>query len=82
MWFWPIGLRKKEDFPATDDLDTIFPEGLELVPRRFAITHRNRWMVDQADYVVAYVDHNYGGAAQTLKYAKGKGTKQILNLAL
>ncbi len=73
---------KKEEFLLADEPDTIYPEGLEFVPRRFAITHRNRWTVDQADYVVAYVDHGYGGAAQTLRYAKSKGTKIILNLAL
>ena len=66
---------KKEEFLLADEPDTIYPEG-------FAITHRNRWTVDQADYVVAYVDHGYGGAAQTLRYAKSKGTKIILNLAL
>ena len=27
----------------------------KLLPRRFAISHRNRWMVESADVVVAYV---------------------------
>ena len=27
--------------------------GLENVPRRYAISHRNRYMVDKADFVVA-----------------------------
>ena len=44
---------------------TVYPP-LEAVPRRFAITHRNRWMVDVADVVVAYVLHDWGGAATTL----------------
>lgn len=66
---------KKEEFLLADEPDTIYPEGLEFVPRRFAITHRNRWTVDQADYVVAYVDHGYGGAAQTLRYAKSSRSK-------
>ena len=43
---------------------TVYPP-LEAVPRRFAITHRNRWMVDVADVVVAYVLHDWGGAATT-----------------
>lgn len=33
---------------------TVYPP-LETVPRRFAISHRNRWMVESADVVVAYV---------------------------
>ena len=32
---------------------------LETVPRRFAISHRNRWMVESADVVVAYVLHDW-----------------------
>ena len=57
------------------DLDvydgSIYPP-LEKVPRRFAISRRNRWMVDQADMVVAYVIHEWGGAATTLRYAEAK----------
>ena len=51
---------------------TTYPP-LESVPRRYAITHRNRWMVDNADAIVAYVRHGWGGAAQTLERAKKKG---------
>ena len=42
---------------------TVYPP-LETVPRRFAISHRNRWMVESADVVVAYVLHDWGGAAR------------------
>lgn len=51
---------------------TVYPS-LETVPRRFAISHRNRWMADAADAVDAYVLHDWGGAAATLQYAKRKG---------
>lgn len=56
---------------------TEYPE-LENVPKRYAISHRNRYMVDQADVVVAYVTHEWGGAAQTLKLAKRKGKRTII----
>ena len=46
----------------TDMSHTIYPEGLETVPPRYAIDHRNRWMLDQCDYVVTYVRNPYGGA--------------------
>lgn len=55
---------------------TVYPP-LETVPRRFAISHRNRWMVESADVVVAYVLHDWGGAATTLRYAKQKKKKII-----
>ena len=56
---------------------TVYPP-LETVPRRFAISHRNRWMVESADVVVAYVLHDWGGAATTLRCANQK-KKQIIS---
>ena len=47
-----------------DLTNTIYPEGLETVPKRFAISWRNKWMIQQSDVVVTYVNHNFGGAAQ------------------
>ena len=58
------------------DLTTYPP--LETVPKRFAITKRNEWMVQAADVVVAYVLHGWGGAAATLEYAKRKKKRIIL----
>lgn len=46
---------------------TIYPEGLETVPQRFAISHRNRWMADQCDMAITYVTHAYGGAYQAYR---------------
>ncbi len=57
----------------------LYPE-LETVPLRYAISHRNRYMVNEADYVIAYIAHDWGGAYTTYKYAKSKG-KPIFNLA-
>ena len=62
-------LDRSMDLDAYDG--SIYPP-LEKVPRRFAISRRNRWMVDQADVVVAYVIHEWGGAATTLRYAEAK----------
>lgn len=58
--------------------DSMVYPPLETVPRRFAISHRNRWMVEAADVVVAYVLHDWGGAATTLRYAKQKDRRIIL----
>ena len=57
---------------------TCYPP-IEHVPRRFAITYRNRWMVDMSDVVIAYVLHDWGGAYQTLCYAKKRG-RTIIHL--
>lgn len=62
-----------------DKYDAILYPELENVPLKFAIWHRNRWMVEKADLVIAYVNYEWGGAYQTYKYAKKK-RKGIVNL--
>lgn len=52
---------------------TIFPEGLENVPPKFAIERRNKWMIEAADSCVCYVQHTWGGAYKFAKMAKGRG---------
>ena len=58
--------------------ESVYPP-LESVPRRFAISKRNEWMVDQSDIVVSGVTHDWGGAATTLKYATRK-KKRIISV--
>ena len=60
--------------------DTILPEGIESVPPRFAISWRNTWMLKQSDYVVTYITHTQGGAAQFAEKAK-RQKKEIIPLA-
>ncbi len=44
--------------------DTLFPDGLECVLKRFAISKRNDWMIQHSDYAVCYVHKITGGAAK------------------
>ena len=60
--------------------DSIIYPSLEKVFPRYAISYRNKWMIDQADLVIAYVEHEYGGAYTSLQYAI-KHKKSIINLA-
>ena len=62
-----------------DYSDTMLPEGIELVHPRYAISWRNNWMLQQADFVVAYVGHSWGGAAQYVQKAIRSG-KTVINL--
>lgn len=72
---------KKDEYGFDDFSDTIYPEGLELVPPKFAISKRNKWMIEQSDYVVTYVKHHYGNSAQFEEFAEKKG-KVLIKLAL
>ena len=46
-----------------NEQDTLYPDGLELVPQRFAISNRNEWMINHSDFVIAYVNRNGGNSA-------------------
>lgn len=56
---------------------TLYP-GLEHVPRRYAISKRNEYMVNISDVVLAYVTHDWGGAARTVEYARQKKKRIIM----
>ncbi len=60
--------------------DSILYPSIEDKPLRFAISYRNKYMIEKADIVIAYVTHDWGGAYTTYKHAKRKG-KVIYNLA-
>ncbi len=62
-----------------DYSDTIYPDGLENVPRKFAIDRRNKWLVDNSDYVIAYISRSFGGAAKFYDLAV-KHKKEVINL--
>ena len=63
-----------------DYSNTILPEGIEFVHPRYAISWRNNWMLRQSDYVVTYIAHSWGGAAQYAAKAARQG-KSVVNLA-
>lgn len=75
-----LPLEQKDDLAQYQDYtDTMYPEGIETVLRRFAIDWRNRWMLKQADYVVTYITHSWGGAAKFAEKAVKSG-KRVINL--
>ena len=57
--------------------DTLYPDGLETVPRRFAISKRNDWMIQHSGYAVCYVHKITGGAAKFREKAEKKGLKVV-----
>lgn len=57
-----------------------YPTEVEVAPRKFAISARNRYMAKNTDFVIAYVQKEYGGAYDAMKIAKNN-KKAIINLA-
>ncbi len=75
-----VEYKKNYDEYKKDRFDLIIYPELENVPRRYAISYRNRWIADHANIIIAYIDHEYGGAYTMYKYAKRKN-KEIYNIA-
>ena len=71
-------LKKRLAFMKIEYDDTIYP-GLENVPLKFAIEKRNQWMIDKSDFVICFVKTGFGGAYNSLVYAKRKN-KPFINL--
>ena len=69
-------LPPKKTFFQYDEI--IYP-ALENVPPRFAISYRNKWMVKEADVVIAYVCHKFGGAYKTYIMAN-RANKTVINI--
>ncbi len=69
--------NNKTQLSAFDE--TLYPYGLELKPKKFAIYYRNRYIVENSNYMIAYVCRSFGGAYTALKYGKNKNI-EIINL--
>jgi len=69
-------VKQSENY-REDYSDTMLPEGIEEVPPRFAIAWRNKWMLRQSDFVVTYITHSWGGAAQYAAMAERQGKTAI-----
>lgn len=56
---------------------TYYPEGLEKVPRRYAIVRANEIMAKQSDWLISYVRHGASNSRRILEYAQKQGTACI-----
>ena len=69
---------RNEPIPKRYD-GAVYPDGLESVPPRHAISRANAYIIDRCDYIIAHVTRHYGGAWQALSRARRKG-KPVVNL--
>lgn len=71
---------QKTEWESYAPEETVYPEGLESIHPRFAISWRNNWMLNESDFVVCYITHSWGGAAQFVEKAERKN-KTVINIA-
>ena len=72
--------KEQREFDTTDYSETILPDEIETVPKRFAIDYRNRWMIRQSEYVVTYVTNTIGSGAAKYKHLAEKGNQTVICL--
>lgn len=74
------------EFQNNEDSFAEYYDEIEICPEshaahfKAAMQIRNRHMVDRSDLVICYIEHNSGGAYQTIQYALGR-EKKVVNLA-
>lgn len=56
---------------------TYYPDGMEAIPRRFAIVQANKHMVANVDWLIAYVRHGASNSRKILEYAQKQGISCI-----
>ena len=59
---------------------TYYPQGMESVPRKFTIVRANRRMIDECDYLVAFVWHPASNAREFLEYARRREKKGLIRV--
>lgn len=57
--------------------EIVIPDEISGVYYKAAISKRNRWVVDHADYLITYITTDHGGAYNTFRYALRKDCKII-----
>jgi uncharacterized phage-like protein YoqJ len=58
---------------------TIYPDGLEKIPPKYAIIERNKWMINQSDILICYVVDSFSNSFTFKEFAEKKG-KCVINL--
>ena len=71
--------RRRQDLIEEYD-GTFHPPGMEKVPKRYAIVRANRYMVEHADYLIAYVWHPASNALDILEYARQREQKGLIKV--
>lgn len=55
----------------------VIPENANGTHPKAAITLKNRWMVEQSNLVIVWVERDTGGAYTAMKYAEKSGKKTV-----
>lgn len=72
------------DQPIETPMDfdgTVYPEGMETVPKPYAIVQANRYMIKNSDYLISYCEH-IGNTRNFVEYAQRREKKGLIKVTL
>lgn len=71
----------EQPIPTPEGFDrTLYPEGMERVPRRLAIVRANRWMLCHSDYLIAYAWHPASNSRELVEQARARERKGVIHV--
>lgn len=76
----PYALNQKTEVPKGFD-GTFYPDGLDFVPKRYAIVQANLYMIQHVEYLIAYAP-GVGNSRNFVKYAKSREKKGLIKVTL
>ena len=59
---------------------SIYPEGMETIPKRYAIVKANQRMVENCDWLVCYVRHGASNSRNLMEYAERRAKKGLIHI--
>ena len=62
-------LNRENEFTYYDTNKTIFPDCITNTPPRFAISKRNDYMLQKADYLICYLDNKFSNTYEFIEKA-------------
>lgn len=73
-YYYPL-----KPFELPQDYDgSLYPEGMERVPRRAAIIRANQYMIRHSDYLIAYDSGKIGNTRKLMNYAQRREDKGLI----
>lgn len=67
------------DLPMGFD-DSLYPDGLEFVPKRAAIIRANRYMISHSDYLISYDKGQVGNTRELVNYARKREKQGLIHV--
>lgn len=76
----PYALSQRIETPEGFD-GTFYPEGLEFVPKRYAIVQANYYMIQHSGYLISYCRH-ISNTRNFVEYAQRREKKGLIKVTL